>query len=81
MPKVLEKDGFRVVIYPNDHPPSRVHVWKGEGEVRIQLGSANIAPSLMSVEGKISSKDIGKALDLVKDHKEALLKKWREIHG
>jgi Domain of unknown function (DUF4160) len=81
MPKVLEKDGFSVVIYLNDHLPSHVHVWKGGAEVRIQLGNADIAPSLMSVEGKISSKDIGKALDLIKDHKEALLKKWREIHG
>jgi hypothetical protein len=53
MPKILEKDGFRVVIYLNDHLPSHVHVWKGGGEVRIQLGSAHIAPSLMSVEGKI----------------------------
>jgi hypothetical protein len=28
-------------------------------------------------EGKISSKDVSKALDLVKD----LLKQWRKIHG
>jgi hypothetical protein len=81
MPKILEKDGFRVVIYLNDHLPSHVHVWKGRGEVRIQLGSAHIAPSLMSVEGKISSKDVAKALSLVKEHQKDLLKKWREIYG
>jgi len=81
MPKVLEKDGFRVVIYLSDHLPSHVHVWKGGGEVRIQLGSVHIAPSLMSVEGKISSKDVAKALSLVKEYQKALLKEWRKLHG
>jgi Domain of unknown function (DUF4160) len=45
MPTIIREDGFRVVIYPNDHIPAHVHVLKGGGEVRIDLGS---------IEGSIS---------------------------
>jgi Domain of unknown function (DUF4160) len=38
MPTIIKQDGFRVVMYPNDHIPSHVHVYKGGGEVRINLG-------------------------------------------
>jgi len=53
MPTVLRKNGFRVVIYPNDHLPSHVHVLKRDGEVRIDLGDEETAPKLLSVSGKI----------------------------
>lgn len=70
MPTIIRKDGFRIVIYPNDHIPSHVHVLKNSGEVRIDLGSLEPlkTPSLMSVIGEISDKDIAKALSLVQKH-------------
>jgi Domain of unknown function (DUF4160) len=82
MPTVIKQDGFRVVIYPNDHIPSHVHVYKGGGEVRINLGIVEplTSPSLMSVIGEISDRDIAKALSLVKKHQVELLSKWSEIH-
>ncbi len=80
MPTIIRQNGFRVVVYPNDHIPSHVHVLKGSGEVRIDLGSEKIPPSLMSVIGDISNKDIFKALDLVTKHQIELLSKWSEIH-
>jgi hypothetical protein len=39
-----------------------------------------IPPSLMTVTGKISDKDVGKALSLVIEHQKKLLDKWSEIH-
>jgi Domain of unknown function (DUF4160) len=81
MPTILKKDGFRIVIYPNDHLPSHVHVLKSGSEVRIDLGSKEAEPSLISIFGDISDKDVVKALDLVKEHQANLLSKWREIHG
>ncbi len=81
MPTVLRKQGFRVVIYSNDHLPSPVHVFKGSGEVRIELGDEESAPKLLTVSGQISDKDVGKALYLVKEHQVKLLAKWREIHA
>ncbi len=45
MPTILRQQGFRVIIYLNDHLPSHVHVLKGNGEVRIDLGNEGAAPT------------------------------------
>jgi Domain of unknown function (DUF4160) len=80
MSTILRDQGFRIVIYPNDHLPSHVHVFKGSGEVRIDLGDEGSDPSLMTITGQISDKDVVKALYLVKENQAKLLAKWREIH-
>lgn len=82
MPTVIRQNGFRIVIYSNDHLPCHVHAIKGDGEVRIDLGCSAppTPPSLMSVMGKISDKDVTKALFLVSEHQIELLAKWSEIH-
>jgi hypothetical protein len=80
MPTILREQGFRVVIYPNDHLPSHVHVFKGSGEVRIELGDEESDPGLMTITGQISNKDVVKALYLVQENQAKLLAKWREIH-
>jgi hypothetical protein len=83
MPTIIRQEGFRIVIYPNDHLPAHVHVVKGDGEVRIKLGKKEslTPPSLMTVMGKISDKDVAKALFLVTEYQSQLLAKWSEIHG
>jgi uncharacterized protein len=81
MPTILREQGFRAVIYSNDHLPSHVHVFKGSGEVRIELGDEESDPSLMSITGQISDRDVAKALYLVRENQAELLTKWREIHG
>jgi Domain of unknown function (DUF4160) len=81
MPTIIKKDGFRIVIYPNDHTPAHVHVLKADGEVRIDLGNEKILPSLMSVSGKISDKEVMRALSLVIEYQIELLAKWDEIHN
>ena len=53
-----------------------VHIFKGGAEVKIEL----IEPKIIKVEGKISSKDVVKAYDLVVDRQLEFLKKWEEIH-
>jgi Domain of unknown function (DUF4160) len=80
MPTIIRKDGFRVVIYPNDHLPPHVHVLRQDGEVRVEL-SETFAPRILSIVGKIGDKDVVKALDIVKVHQVDLLTVWREIHG
>ena len=83
MPTIIRQNGFRIVIYPNDHLPCHVHAIKGDGEIRIDLGRSLplTPPSLMSITGKISDKDIVKALFLVSKHQIELLAKWSEIHN
>jgi hypothetical protein len=90
MPTIIRQDGFRIVIYPNDHLPAHAHIIKADGEVRIDLGSVTIdlssgeesltLPSFIDVTGKISDRDVKKALSLVKEHQKKLLDKWSEIH-
>ncbi len=77
MPTIVREDGFRIVIFPNDHIPPHVHVFKSGAEVKIELGAE---PNLLSIEGKIGNKDLAKALNLVAEHQNELLDKWREIH-
>ena len=81
MPTIIKQDGFRIVIYPNDHTPAHVHVLKADGEVRIDLGNEKMLPSLISVRGKISDKEVIRALSLVTEYQIELLAKWDEIHN
>lgn len=81
MPTIIKQDGFRILIYLNDHTPAHVHVLKADGEVRVDLGTEKIALSLMSVRGKISDKEVMKALSLVTEYQIELLAKWEEIHN
>jgi hypothetical protein len=76
MPTIIKKDGFRIVIWPNDHLPPHVHVFKSDSEVKIAL----LEPKVFNVEGKISNRDLSKALNLVIEHQVELLEKWKEIH-
>jgi hypothetical protein len=79
MATVFNKDGFSVRIYFNDHLPSHVHVFKAEGEAKINLGSESERPTFLGV-WNMSNKDATKALNLVIEHQTELLEKWREIH-
>ena len=76
MPTIIRQDGFRIVIYPNDHLPPHVHIFKSDAEVKIEL----VEPRVFSVEGKIGNKELAKALSLVIEHQVELLEKWKEIH-
>jgi hypothetical protein len=80
MPTIIRKNGFRVVIYPNDHSPPHVHVLKQDGEVRVELSETS-APRILSIVGNIGDKDVVRAIDIVKVHQVELLTVWREIHG
>lgn len=79
MPTVLSKDGFKVRIYNNDHLPAHVHVFKAEGEIKIDIGNGKEDPTPIWVE-KMSDRDVRRALELVTEHKLKLLEEWRKIH-
>lgn len=76
MPTVLNSNGFRFYIWPKDHLPPHVHVYKG-GDLAIIVLETLV---IRRVEG-MSAKDLRKALELTAEHKESLLAAWREIHG
>lgn len=78
MPKVLEENGFRVMIYPNDHRPAHVHVYKS-GLVVINLNNRRTPPSVREVLG-MAQQEVRAALLLITVHKQRLVKAWRQHH-
>ncbi|MBW4524345.1 MAG: DUF4160 domain-containing protein [Phormidium tanganyikae FI6-MK23] len=79
MPTIIRKDGFRVIIYFDDHLPSHVHVISADSEVKISLGDDTELPKIIEYRGKRSIAI--KALELVTSHQPELLAAWEEIHG
>jgi hypothetical protein len=78
MPNVLSENGFQVMIYPDDHRPAHVHVYKS-GVVVINLNNRRTSPSVREIVG-MSRQDVRAALILVTQHKQALVKAWRRHH-
>ena len=79
MPTIINKDGFRVIIYPDDHLPPHVHVIKDNEEVKIDLGNNDIPPSI--IEAWMNKKSTKKAMQIVMENQDILLKAWGDIHG
>jgi hypothetical protein len=79
MPTVLRKEGFSFRIYLDDHNPAHVHVFKAEGEVKIQIGDDFADCRLISVYG-MNRKDAKRALEIAIAHRMELLNGWRKIH-
>lgn len=79
MVTVLCAHGLRVVIYLNDHEPAHVHVI-GSGETRIDLSGHGDAPRLVWSKG-MTRAEVRRALAIVKDHRDALIARWSDIHG
>jgi hypothetical protein len=81
VPTVLRVDGFRVVIYlpPREHEPPHVHVWKGAGEVVIELPTARRHQTIRSAS-HIRTADIANAFWIVEEHTDYLVACWRRYH-
>ena len=79
MVTVLRSEGFRIVIFLDDHEPAHVHVF-GDGEVKINLVGADGRPELIWAVG-MKHADIRRCLQLVGQNRELLLARWNEMHG
>ena len=73
---MLRQDGFEFVIYSNDHTPLHVHVFKGDGEAKINLLSVIVVESW-----NVKKSDARKAKRIAVKYQIFLIEKWREIHG
>jgi Domain of unknown function (DUF4160) len=78
--KVYEEDGFKFVIYSDDHMPAHVHVKKAGNMMRIQLDTGQ-GVKILNVEGNPKDPEIAKAKRLVLANHQLLMEKWREVHG
>ena len=76
MVTVLGADGFRVVIYPNDHRPAHVHVIKAGHEAVFNLH----CPEVRENYG-FSRRDLQRVIDLLTTELSNLCHRWSGIHG
>ncbi len=79
MPTILRKDGFRIVIYFDDHLPAHVHAISADTEAKINLKGSKNLPEIIQYRGKRNQAI--KALEIVTAHQNELLDAWRQIHG
>lgn len=78
MPTIDRKGPFRVVIYPNDHDPSHVHVISGDGVAIFNLSNPDV--ELREVHG-MRDREVARAFDLVRRNRETYLTAWKNLHG
>ena len=79
MVTVLRAEGFRIMIFANDHEPAHVHVF-GDGEAKINLLGSDGHVDLVWALG-LSRVDVRRAVAIVDGNRETLLMRWSEIHG
>ena len=81
MPTILVIAGFAFRIFrpPREHGPPHVHVWKSGAKAIILLGDSDNTPTVRRVL-RMSPHDVTRALRIVGEHQELLLRRWREYH-
>ncbi len=52
MPTLLRQDGFDIRMYFDDHDPPHIHAFKAGDQAKVALGSLEVAPSLIMVQGR-----------------------------
>jgi hypothetical protein len=77
MPTVFSEEGFQIVIRTDDHPPAHVHVLKSGANYRLFL-TARRAPE--RVYGRMTIRDLARAVAIVARERKALQKEWRKYH-
>jgi hypothetical protein len=77
MPTVVSEGGFQIVIRTDDHPPAHAHALKPGANYRVFLTSMR-APE--PVYGRMSARDLGRAVAIVEKYRKELLRVWRKYH-
>jgi hypothetical protein len=80
MPTLLRFNGFRVVIYPNDHRPAHVHV-VGPGREAIFILNAPDGPVALRESVGLRLPDIHRIEAELNRNLDALQAAWEQIHG
>ena len=67
--------GYDVRMYPGDHDPPHVHVWKGGRQVKIDLTSMEV----ISATHKFNSREIRQMVNLLREHERLLYSVWERL--
>jgi hypothetical protein len=76
MPTIHRYGGFRIAIYPADHPPPHVHVIKADGYAVIEIETLFVRRV-----DEMRDKDVARAVRIVAELHDVLIESWKEIHG
>lgn len=77
MPTVLRIDGYRFYFYSHEpNEPPHVHVDKAEASAKVWLYDLTFAK-----QRGFRSRERSDILELVEQHREALLEAWHEYFG
>ncbi len=74
----LYADRYRLVVYPNDHPPPHVHVMGAGWEIRIAITHP---PVVLSIGGRAKRTDVMRSLVVVANKRLDLMRLWESVHG
>ena len=70
-----QRHGYDERMYPADHDPPHVHVWKGERRVKIDLESMDF----ISTKHKLNGRETAQFINLLREHESLLLSVWERL--
>lgn len=79
MPTILRSNGFRFVIWPDDHAPPHVHIFKAGDELIIELGVEVSQPTIRNAY-RMGTRDIALAFAITRVYNDIFLERWKEIN-
>jgi hypothetical protein len=80
MPTIRRFDGWRVVIYSNDHRPAHVHVIGPDGEAVFNLQCPHGPPALRA-SYRLNRSELSTIKKALTGNLASLCHDWRSIHG
>ena len=69
--------GYDVRMYPGDHDPPHVHVWKGGRQLKIDFTTMEV----ISATHKFNSREIRQIVKLLKEHEGLLTSVWQRLQS
>jgi len=79
MPTVLNVDGYRIMIFTDDHYPAHVHVFKAGCRAVVMLHCPSGPPNLRQSEG-FKDSELKKIYIIVASNTKLLCDAWEQIH-
>jgi uncharacterized protein DUF4160 len=79
MPTILRLDGYRVVIYPNDHSPAHVHVIGATAEAVFELHCPE-GPVTLRESYAFKKRDLRRLMRELDAQLSLLCEDWEKIH-
>lgn len=81
MAKVFDERGFLGHVWPNDHFPPHVQIFRDGHEMRVAIGEPGVAPPWIYDAGDMPDYDQKEALRIVSRHQAKCLTAWRRFHA